>query len=213
MRVPDEGGYISAKVDDCMSSIASQFGFFWETLWFHPKNRDLRKLRRNPNVLLENDQVWIPLKQIQQVEKPVDALHTFVLKGVPTMFRIRFTDAGEPRGDIPYVLTIDGELFNGSTDADGKIEVPIPPNAQEGTLVLGQGNEAKTYALDLGSIAPVSEPDGAIKRLLSLGYHCGLDPQAGLADALGAFQADNRLPVTGELDAATQSKLSDVYGC
>jgi len=211
--VSDEGEYYSAKVDDCMSSIASQFGFFWETLWFHPKNGDLRKLRKNPNVLLEDDQVWIPQKQIKQVEAPVDALHTFQVKGVPTMFRIRFTDSGKPRANIPYVLTIDGNLFTGSTDSDGKIEVPIPPNAQEGTLVLGQGKEAKTYTLDLGSIAPVSEPDGAIQRLSSLGYHCGLDPQAGLADALGAFQADNGLPATGKLDADTQSKLSDVFGC
>ena len=172
----DEGEYYSAKVDDCMSSIASQFGFFWETLWFHPKNGDLRKLRKNPNVLLEDDQVWIPQKQIKQVEAPVDALHTFQVKGVTTMFRLRFTDSGKPRANIPYVLTIDGNLFTGSTDSDGKIEVPIPPNAQEGTLVLGQGKEAKTYTLDLGSIAPVSvrssrprtcSPSGALPARMS----------------------------------------------
>ncbi|HEV3333217.1 MAG TPA: peptidoglycan-binding domain-containing protein [Bryobacteraceae bacterium] len=209
----DQGGYYSATANDCMSSIASQFGFFWETLWNHPKNQDLRKLRKNPNVLLENDQVWIPAKQLRQETKPVDALHSFQLKGVPTLFKIRFTDAGKPRANVPYVLTIDGKAFNGSTDGDGMIEVPIPPNAQDGTLVLGQGKEAKTYGFDLGALAPVSEPEGAIKRLLSLGYNRSADPEAGLPDALRSFQADNQLPVTGDLDAATQSKLSDVFGC
>ena len=209
----DQGAYYSASGNDCMSSIASRFGFFWETIWNHPKNQSLVQLRKNPNVLLENDQVWIPPKQLRQEPKPVDALHSFQLKGVPTIFRIRFADEEKPRANVPYVLTIDGKNFEGSTDGDGKIEVPIPPNAQTGKLVLGQGKEAKTYALDLGALAPVSEPEGALKRLLGLGYHCGLDPKAGLPDALGSFQADNKLPVTCELDAATQSKLVDVFGC
>jgi len=211
--MPDDGGQIyKAEPDDCISSIASQFGFFWKTLWFHPQNAQLRQLRKNPNVLMENDQVWIPAKQIRQESKPTDATHTFTVKGIPTLFRMCFLDSGVPRANVPYVLTIDGKPFNGSTDGDGKIEVPIPPNAQQGTLVLGQGKEAKTFSLDLGVLAPVSEPDGAIKRLQSLGYHCGLDPQAGLAGALKSFQSDNSLPVTGDLDDATQSKLSQVFG-
>ena len=208
----DDGGYYTANSSDCMSSIAGQHGFFWETLWLHPKNQGLRKLRKNPNVLLENDQVWIPAKQIRQESRPTDACHTFERKGVPTLFRVRFTDSGHPRDSVPYVLTIDGILFTGSTDADGKIEVAIPPNAQQGTLVLGQGKEAKTFMLQLGALAPVSEPAGAISRLQSLGYHCGLDPQAGLAQALKSFQADNNLTLSGELDAATRSELSDVFG-
>jgi hypothetical protein len=208
----DEGRYYTAKDNDCLSSIASQFGFFWRTIWFHPKNQQLRQLRKNPNVLLENDQVWIPAKQMRQESKPTDGTHTFTVKGIPTLFRIRFTDSGKPRTNVPYTLTVDGKLFHGSTDADGKIEIPIPPNAQEGTLVLGRGKEAKTFRLDLGALAPVSEPEGAIKRLQSLGYHCGLDAQEGLSEALGSFQSDNGLPVTGNLDSVTQSKLAEVFG-
>jgi hypothetical protein len=208
----DQGSYYTAKDNDCISSIASQFGFFWRTLWFHPKNEKLRRLRKNPNVLMENDPVWIPAKQLRQESKPTDAKHTFQVKGIPTLFRMRFIDSDKPRANVPYVLTIDGTLFNGSTDGDGRIEVPIPPNAQQGTLVLGQGKEAKTFNLNLGLLAPVSEPEGAIKRLHSLGYHCGLDPEAGLADAISTFQSDHDLPVTGDLDAATQSRLSEVFG-
>lgn len=211
--MPDkQGGYHTATSNDCLSSIASHYGFFWKTIWFHPRNQELRSLRKNPNVLMENDRVWIPALEMKFESKPTDARHTFVLKGVPTLFRIRFTDSGEPRVNVPYLLTVDGTLFDGSTDDDGRIEISIPPNAQKGTLVLGQGKEAKTYQLDLGALPPVSEPDGAIKRLQSLGYHCGIDPQAGLAQALSSFQADQNLPASGELDTATQSKLADVFG-
>ena len=40
---------------DCMVSIAELCGFFWETLWNHPNNKDLRGLRHDPTVLLLDD--------------------------------------------------------------------------------------------------------------------------------------------------------------
>ena len=212
--MPDDGSYYSASSTDCISSIASKHGFFWETIWFHPKNQQLRRVRKNPNVLRENDQIWIPALEIREESKPTDRRHTFVVKGIPTLFRMRFTDSsGQPRSNLAYILTIDGTNYNGRTDGDGKIEVNIQPDAQSGKLVLGEGKEAKTYELDLGALAPVSEPEGALKRLQSLGYHCGIDPQTGFSQALRSFQADQSLPTSGKLDTLTQNKLVDVFGC
>lgn len=208
-----EGEYYTAKANDCMSSIADLYGFFWKTLWFHSQNQALRRLRKNPNVLLENDQVWIPAKQTRWESKNTDARHKFVLLGVPTKFRIRFADSGKPRANVPYVLTVDGAIFTGSTDSNGKIEHAIPPNAQQGTLVLGQGDQTEIFNLDLGALAPVSEPAGAIARIRSLGYHCAIDDKEGLTQALRSFQAENHLQVSGKLDASTQSKLTQVFGC
>ena len=74
------------------------------------------------------------------------------------------------------------------------------------------------FLVDCGNRQVIQEVErlqreGAIKRLLSLGYNRSANPEAGLADALRTFQADNQLPITGDLDAASQSKLSDVFGC
>ncbi len=38
----------------------------------------------------------------------------------------------DPRTSVPYSLWIDGVETRGSTDGDGRIEVKLPPNAQEG---------------------------------------------------------------------------------
>ncbi|MGC9973362.1 MAG: LysM domain-containing protein [Bryobacteraceae bacterium] len=52
------------KQGDCMSSIADQYGFFWETLWNHERNAQLKERRKNPNVLMAGDpavlhlQIW-----------------------------------------------------------------------------------------------------------------------------------------------------------
>lgn len=208
-----EGDYYNANDDDCISSIADQYGFFWKTLWLHPQNKDLRTLRKNPNVLLKGDQVFVPPKELKQEERPTEGRHTFVRKGIPSLLRLRFTKSGEARANLPYILIIDGSSTRGSTDGDGRIEVPIPPRAQQGTLILGEGKEAQHHTLDLGMMNPVDEPDGAIKRLESLGYDCGLDKETGLSQALKSFQADNGIPLSGDLDTATQNKLSQLYGC
>jgi hypothetical protein len=33
---------------DCLLSIAEQYGFFWETLWEHPRNAELKQTRKRP---------------------------------------------------------------------------------------------------------------------------------------------------------------------
>jgi len=43
----------------------------------------------------------------------------------------------EPRRNVPYVLNIDSNLIEGTTDEEGMIEINIPPNAQRGCLILG----------------------------------------------------------------------------
>jgi hypothetical protein len=201
---------------DCISSIAVDYGFFPDTLWNHPKNSELKQKRKDPNILLPGDVVFIPDKTLKEVQKSTDARHTFKRKGVPEILRLRMLDEdGYPRANVPYRLDIDGRLIEGTLNAEGALEVPIPPNARNGLLILGSEGQEQ-YTLALGHLDPVETAPGLIARLRNLGYNCGWDnTEIGdrTREALFEFQKANQLQETGEPDDATRSKLLELHGC
>jgi hypothetical protein len=207
-----DGQTYEAQADDCISSIANRFGFFWQTLWFHPNNAALRSLRKNPNVLMKGDKVFVPKKVLRQESRPTDAKHVFVRMGIPSRFRMRILRNQEPRKNERYVLTLGGQSSDGQTDGDGLIDIFIPANARSGKLVVGSGKTQQIFNLDLGHMDPVSTKAGQIQRLVNMGYDCGLNKQKGLPQALRSFQIDNYLPETGEADGATLETLVQKHG-
>jgi len=200
---------------DCISSIAFARGFFPDTVWNHADNADLKSEREDPNVLRPGDVVVIPDKTKKQVDKADKAKHRFKRKGVPDKLRLQIlTENGDPVANRPYVLDLDGALFNGSTDGDGVIERAVPPDAKRAKLTLE--NWPLEYNLNLGHLAPADTLEGAQMRLNNLGYDCestGGRLDEPTAKALRRFQGEKELDVTGELDQATIDKLKEVHGC
>jgi hypothetical protein len=202
------------KLGDSMSSIADQYGFFWQTLWTHEKNAALAALRGNPNILLPKDRVFIPDKRRREESGMTAKIHTFQLKGVPARLNFRLRDVwGQPRSGVRYTLTVDGNAVSATTGPDGLISQVIPPRAQQATLNLPAGEQ---YQFNLGFLNPFDSPSGIQGRLKNLGYY-QQEPSGKLDDvtqqALRRFQADANLPVTGEADQATQNALVALHGC
>lgn len=199
---------------ECLASTAAACGLSWKTVWNHPQNRELRTSRRDPNVLLPGDRVHIPGKQAREQPAATDRRHRFVRMGVPSVLRLRILDGRQPRAHEDYILELDGRVHQGKTDADGKIEHPIPPGATHGTLILGRDGER--YPLALGHIDPIDATTGIKARLNNLGYACGAvddewDEQARAA--LRRFQKDHDLDETGDCNQATRDRLKEAYGC
>ena len=47
---------------DSVESVALDNGLFWQSVWNHPENAALRKLRKDqPNILEEEDQLFLPV--------------------------------------------------------------------------------------------------------------------------------------------------------
>jgi hypothetical protein len=200
---------------DCISSIAYKNGFFPDTIWDHPSNADLKNQRKNPNVLLEGDIVHIPDLTLKQADAATEKRHRFHRKSVPQRLQIRLLDQkGQPRHDLRYKLTIDGQVRQGKTDGNGLLNEPIAPNAREGVLVIGEGALAETYPLFLGHMDPITAISGIQKRLNNLGWVCPEDGflQEDTRQAIEQFQSRHDLPVTGEPDAATRDKLLEAHG-
>jgi hypothetical protein len=195
---------------DCIASIGLKYGFFPDTVWDDPANASLKAERKDGNVLLPGDVVKIPELRPKTVACATGKQHAFRRKGVPETLRLQFLARGEPRAGLAYSLDIDGKVFRGETDDEGRIELLIPPDAKVGKLTLGE-NEKHTLAL--GHLDPVEVESGARQRLVNLGLLADADADAdGYAVALKRFQLQQMLPASGALDQATRDKLLEIHG-
>jgi hypothetical protein len=213
---------------DCMSSIAYENGFFWKTLWNLPQNAALKAKRKNPNVLLAGDIVYVPDLRLKQEPRPTDAQHQFVKLGVPEKLNMKLLDYNhKPRPNVDYILVVDGVLRKGQTDGSGRITEPIPPNAKKGKLTFaapqnGDGTgkppakpKNQVMTLQLGHLNPISVVSGLKARLANLGFYKGPIDESlddNTKAAISAFQAKQGIPVTGLADNATQQQLQGLHG-
>lgn len=198
-----------AREGDDVPKIAEEEGFFWETVWRHPENAELRRLRRDPNVLLPGDRVAIPPRRRREEERASGQRHRYRLRGVPGRVRIRVLEDGRPRADAPYRLVIDGVPHRGRTDADGFLEHDLPLGAQSGELIFDRDDGGTDhYHFRFGTLDPIDTESGVRKRLVDLGY----DAEEDLPGAIRAFQSDHGLEPSGRLDDATRARVQEVFG-
>lgn len=199
---------------DCFLSIAEKYGFFWETLWNHPNNAELKTKREDPTILYPGDVVFVPEKRLKEVSEPTNQVHKFRVKNVPAKFNIRLLDDDDsPRANLNYVLEIDGKKFTGTTDGNGAISISIPPAAKTGKLVLTDQDEE--YDLFLGQLDPINKNSGVQARLKGLGYYNGETSQSvnpETEQAVKDFQVAYNIEPTGQIDDAFRSKLESIYG-
>jgi Putative peptidoglycan binding domain len=199
---------------ECLMHIAKRYQFHWKTLWDHPDNEELKRLRKDPGVLMPGDIVVVPDKAQKQVASATGASHPFTLKLSKAMIRLRMLCNGEPIKDEPYELTIDDTVtLTGSTDGDGKIEAAVSRSARAARLVFPGRREEHT--IKLGHLDPIDQVTGLQARLRQLGYYRGkVDGAAGpkTKEALKAFQKKRGLAESGDVDDATKDALASDYG-
>lgn len=205
---------------DCLSSIALAHGFADASdVYDDPNNAEFRRLRPNPDVIYPGDQLFIPEQDPAQFDCGTGQKHRFVVHRPKCMFRLTLEDRlGEPWGDVAWIVTVDDEVFEGTTGADGLIEVEIAADAQEGTLeVRGvqdeeDGEIEATFPLSFGGIDPIETPEGQRGRLKNLGYDCSArDGRDGLERALATYRRDRG--IESEDANATLDALAEHYGC
>jgi N-acetylmuramoyl-L-alanine amidase len=180
------------KQGECISDIAFRRGLLPKTIWDYTGNADLRNLRHDLNILLAGDTVFIPDKRVKQEQGATEQKHRFRRKGVPEMLRLRLLDEDRPRDNVPYVIEIEGSYEEGTTDSEGRLQHPIPPDAKKGKLILYPGEpEEERLALALGYMDPMDEISGVQARLANLGFDWG-PPDGDLGprtrDTIAQFQ-------------------------
>lgn len=208
----------SVKEGDCISSIAYEHALFPDTIWKDPKNSELKNKRKNPNSLLPGDVVFVRDKEEKEESCACEQKHRFRRKGVPAKLKTQILIGELPCENEDYVLDIDGAISRGKTDADGNVEITIPPNAKRGRLIIND----EEFELTLGTIDPIEEKQGVIQRLENLGfYEVAEDDDTDSEDsededpyveAIKLFQESVGLEPTGEADQQTLDKLVEIHG-
>lgn len=216
-------GEHAVRQGECLNSIANDAGFFWETLWNLPENRQLKDARKDHNMLLPGDRVHIPEMRRKQESGATETRHIYRRKGVPSLFRIRVLEdeSAEKYADQPYKLVVDGLASEGTVDDEGWLSLPIDPSAKDIVLTVGEGDDAEEFELAVSSVDPIDTPTGVQQRLHNLGY-LDAEPEAdwydGAVEALRDFQSvhvdtESDKEPTGIFDDDTRTKLIEVYGC
>jgi hypothetical protein len=205
---------------ECLSKIAAASGLTWQQLWNDDRNKELRKKRKNPNILCPGDKVFVPDKSRPSVPVQLGGTTTVVRrrKGYRTLELRVLDDQGAPVANADYTLTPDGaDALTGRTDGDGVLRQDLPVAVESASLEVGDLH----FGLEIGHLSPLDGTDdggvaGAQARLSNLGYRPGpIDGILGplTAAALRVFQSDEGLAVTGKLDDPTRTRLQARYGC
>ncbi|HYV43715.1 MAG TPA: peptidoglycan-binding protein [Myxococcaceae bacterium] len=206
------------KQGESIESIAHAAGHLWETLWNHPENESLRAKRKSPHVLHPGDVVFVPRLETKTEVVAAGCSHKFKRLGTQSWIELRFLVDGKPRTNAGYTLEVDGQARAGSTDEDGRLRESVHPLAQRAEIRFAHPqrlDRPEVYVLELRHLDPSSEISGAQGRLHMLGYGVGASDgqmNAATRESLRAFQRDHALDETGELDGATQARLSEYTG-
>lgn len=212
--------YLVVKQGDCLSSIATRYGFSdWQTIYNDPANAGLRAKRPDPNILYPGDNLYIPDRDPGEQACQTDARHVFVLNRQPTYINVRVQNpAKEPIKDAYYNLFLGSLKLEGTTDSDGWIRRKIPASAQLGTLFVypdpDKRDEFIRWEVRLGHLDPLETVSGVKGRLKNLGYWGGeVNNQQGsdYDAAVRQFQRENGLIEDGIVGPKTRSMLEQEH--
>jgi N-acetylmuramoyl-L-alanine amidase len=212
-HVVEQGHYVS--------KLAKQRGFTnFKTIWDHPANKELKKLRTTPNVLAPGDKLFIPEKKPRTEVRSTDSQHKFTLLGKPLKLRVVVHDVTDkPVSGKPCELKVTDspDVTPLNTDGSGMVEREIKPDAAKGKLTLKDAGLPIDLDLDLliGHLDPLDTITGQKARLNNLGYNAGdVNDQVTLQfkSAVEEFQCDQKLAVDGVCGPNTQAKLKTAYG-
>lgn len=213
--------------DEHLPGIAEQHGFSsFLTIWNHPRNAELKALRKNPNTLLAGDRVFILDRETKSVDGATDQRHSFVVAAEPLELQARILDHGFAPLFGEATLTV--ELTATPMTQSGEVfRTPIARTVRQGTLDFPAGPGARQrpkVSVQPGRLDPLETLPGQQQRLNNLGYFAGFtrtlaaDPklvEPQMRWAVEEFQCEHmgKDDVDGVLGPKTLARLREVYGC
>lgn len=199
---------------DHLPAIAHRLGLGPDEVWDHPKNAELRALRKDWHILAEGDILTIPPAKRKALPIFRGETNRYTAR-VPTIeTRLRVADLVGPFANEAYVLEGLGTSAGGTTDGDGYLTISAPVTLR--TLRVQFPDRKASLDLFLGDMAPISTISGVQMRLAHRGFlrsRATGELDDATVQALRAFQRSEHLEVSGAIDDATVAALKDAFGC
>jgi hypothetical protein len=198
---------------DYLKKLAFVHGFDADEVWDDPKNAELKRLRKDPDILAPGDVVHLPAAKKEGLPLQKGAANAYQVKVPRRETTLRFAGPLGPYANEAFTVEGLGEPISGTTDAEGSLTLSIPVAAAE--VQVRFDRRRKVFRLHVGHMDPISEPSGVQARLAQIGlYHGPLNGQLDedTLSALAVFQEKQGLPVTREPDEATLKALQEQYG-
>ena len=210
--MPDFRPYV-VRQGDHVPGLAGRFGFDPDDVWNHAKNADLKKARGDDrHVLLPGDVLYIPDEKPQWLPVTLGSTNAFKVPSNLVSVVVQFMEGGQPLAGEAYV--VDGaEIDPGSLDGQGFFRAQVP--ARVASIIVHFPGRNEEYTVKVGHLDPPDSLSGIRMRLGALGIYgrtsCS-DGEGDLTFGLRQFQRAQGLDITGDLDDATTSKLTEVFG-
>lgn len=220
----------AVKQGEHVSGIAAVYGFSsYRSIWNHPENENLKKLRKNPNVLYPGDSLYIPDRETREEAKQTEQRHTFKKTAGEVVLRVKVLDLQNRAQSEPGSINSHGVHRDLSDKGDGVLQGEIPANLKSAFLFFPWSGKEKEPSPDLripisiGALDPITERSGQRQRLNNLGYFAGFSEksEAQFIRALQEFQCDHltdikkhdpKKEVDGVFDQATRAVLEQKHG-
>jgi Putative peptidoglycan binding domain len=182
--------------------IATRMGFDPDEVWNDPKHDSLRKAGRTPNQLCTGDVLYIPERKRSWFPVSVGAKNSFTTKVPKVKVSVAFAGL-ENAACVVHGLAAPNTF---TTDAAGTLEFECSVHAETFDV---EFPDHSRHRVCVGHLDPIAAPSGQFHRLQHLGY---LQGSTTFEEAVAAFQRDQALPVTGQMDETTQSNLESSHG-
>ncbi|MFO0550729.1 MAG: peptidoglycan-binding domain-containing protein [Polyangiaceae bacterium] len=179
------------------------------------ENKALAQARPNANVLAPGDVVDVPEQTRQPVSFSPGGTAKYRVRVQKTHVRLKLVQPdGKAIANKRFEVVSSGAKrpVEGRTDGDGVLDALVSVHQTHAQVrVFVDGDEPLEFPVLIGHLDPISEPTGVAGRLRNLGYSVAIGVE-GLAAAVAAFQRDQGLPETGQVDDATREALEQHHG-
>jgi hypothetical protein len=201
------------RAGDHLEAIAHRFGVTADAIRNAPSNAKLAKKRGDMSMLAAGDVLYIPARKRKFLPVSVGSSNNFVAAIPKVTVHLNLADGQSKHANVAYTVDGAGPQIKGTTDGDGHVTFSVPVTVR--TVRMTLTDTGHVFDVSVGGLDPIEETSGVQMRLAHLGFYGG--PIDGLLSdhmraGIRAFQAQQKMNVTGEPDDATLAALKDAHG-